>query len=126
MLRRVISYKFTDVSEVLNACVITSLVNFWETTCRNIPEDIRLHTRRLQTLDSVSTFLVCRNVDEYHSLSELNVPTNINPLKPKLASVLFKHSVRNAKKARPITITKLNLLMVLKEIIVIYPESYME
>jgi hypothetical protein len=44
----------TDVSEVLTAAIITSetLVNFYETTRRNIPEDSHLYTRRRENLIS--------------------------------------------------------------------------
>jgi hypothetical protein len=47
---------FTDVLEVLTASTIRvkmeatniseTTVNFYQTTCRNVPEDKRLHTRR--------------------------------------------------------------------------------
>jgi hypothetical protein len=65
MLRRVVSQKFTGVSEVLTAfifgavsnalmmeAVITSetSVNFCETSRRNIPEDCNIRTRRLENL----------------------------------------------------------------------------
>jgi hypothetical protein len=53
MLRHVVWYKLTDVSEVLTACIITLMteavstsetsVNFFETKWRNIPEDSYLH-----------------------------------------------------------------------------------
>jgi hypothetical protein len=54
MLRRVVWYKFTDISEVLAASIIRAMmmeaasisetsVNFYQTTQRNIPEDSHLH-----------------------------------------------------------------------------------
>jgi hypothetical protein len=63
MLRRVIWYKFTDVSEVLAASIIIALmkeaegisetlVNVYQTTWCNIPEDSHLHTRRRRNLKS--------------------------------------------------------------------------
>jgi hypothetical protein len=63
MLRRVVWYKFTDVSEVFVASIIRALtkkagstsetwVNFYEITRRNIPKDSHLHTRRREKLKS--------------------------------------------------------------------------
>jgi hypothetical protein len=49
MLRRVVWYKFTDVSEVL-FCLHHQGV--YQTTLCNIPEDIHLHTRRRENLES--------------------------------------------------------------------------
>jgi hypothetical protein len=64
MVRRVVSHKLTEVSEVLTASIITALmmeavstssetsVNFHETTRLNIPEDSHLHTLRRKNLKS--------------------------------------------------------------------------
>jgi hypothetical protein len=62
MLRRAVWYKFTDVSELLNASSIMTMmeavstsetsVNFYPTTRRKIPEDSQLHTRRRENLKS--------------------------------------------------------------------------
>jgi hypothetical protein len=46
----------------------------------------------------------------------------INPLKPKLAYIIFKNSVRTAKKTPHFTITKINWSTLFKEIIVVYSE----
>jgi hypothetical protein len=50
--------------------------------------------------------------------------TFFNPLKPTLALILFKYSVRTAKKTQHFTITKINWLMVFKEIIAVYSENH--
>jgi hypothetical protein len=50
----------------------------------------------------------------------------VNPLKPKLILIIFNNSVRTAKKTQCITITKINLLMMFKEIIVVYSENHMK
>jgi hypothetical protein len=47
----------------------------------------------------------------------------INPLKPKLVQIIFKNSVRTAKKTPHFTITKINWLMLFKEIIAVYTEN---
>jgi hypothetical protein len=63
MLRRVVWYKFTDVSEVLIASIIIAmmieaastsemLLNLYQTTRRNVPQDDHLHTRRRENLNS--------------------------------------------------------------------------
>jgi hypothetical protein len=66
MLRRVVWYKFTDVSVVLAASIIRAMialimeavstsetsVNFYHTTRHNNPEDSHLHTRRRENLKS--------------------------------------------------------------------------
>jgi hypothetical protein len=43
-------------------------------------------------------------------------------LKPKLVQIAFKNSVHNSKRALPVTVTNINLLKLLKEIIAVYPE----
>jgi hypothetical protein len=43
-----------------------------------------------------------------------------NPLKPKLVYIIFKNSVRTAKKTQLFTITKINWLTLFKEIIPVY------
>jgi hypothetical protein len=66
MLRRVVSQKLADVSEVLIASIIRAIIavvmeavstseasaSFHETARRNIPEDIHLHTSRCENLKS--------------------------------------------------------------------------
>jgi hypothetical protein len=65
LLRRVVWYKFTGVSEVLLASIIRAMialmmaavtsetpVNFYQTARRNNPEDSHLHTRRRENLKS--------------------------------------------------------------------------
>jgi hypothetical protein len=67
MLRPVVSYKLTDVSAVLTATITITLmmeavstsetlVNFYETTQHNIPEDSHLHNRCCVNLKSHNTF----------------------------------------------------------------------
>jgi hypothetical protein len=62
MLHHVIWWKLTDLSEVLTATIILitlmmeavstseTLVNFYQTTERNIPEDSHLHTSHHENL----------------------------------------------------------------------------
>jgi hypothetical protein len=63
MLRLVVWYKFSDVSEVPAASIIRvitmlhrpddgTLVNFYQSTRRNIPEDSYLHTRHRESPNS--------------------------------------------------------------------------
>jgi hypothetical protein len=47
-----------------------------------------------------------------------------NPLKPKLVEIIFKNSVRTAKKTQLFTITKINWLKLFKEIIAFYSEDH--
>jgi hypothetical protein len=46
------------------------------------------------------------------------------PLKPKLMQIIFKNSVRTSKRTPHFTITKINWLMLLKEIILVYSNNY--
>jgi hypothetical protein len=48
------------------------------------------------------------------------------PLRPKLVHVIFKNSVRTAKKTQHFTITKINRLTLFKEIIAVYSENHTE
>jgi hypothetical protein len=59
-------------------------------------------------------------------LLEDTVPSTgkVNPLKPKLVEIVFKNSVRTAKKTLHFTITKINWLTLFKELIVVYCENY--
>jgi hypothetical protein len=50
--------------------------------------------------------------------TSLNV--HINPLKPKLVKIVFKDSVRTAKKTPHLTVTKINWLTLFKEVIAVY------
>jgi hypothetical protein len=66
MVRRVVWYKLADVSEMLTAFIISTMitlmmeavhtsetsVNFYQTTRRNMPEDRYLHTRRYENWKS--------------------------------------------------------------------------
>jgi hypothetical protein len=45
----------------------------------------------------------------------------INPLKPELVWTVYKNSVRTSKRTPYFTITKINWLMLFKEIIFNYP-----
>jgi hypothetical protein len=44
-------------------------------------------------------------------------------MKPKLVQIIFKDSVRTAKKSPHFTVTKFNWLTLFKEIIVVYSEQ---
>jgi hypothetical protein len=46
----------------------------------------------------------------------------VNPLKPTLMFVIFKNSARSSKRTQHFTITKINWLMLFKEIIAVYSE----
>jgi hypothetical protein len=50
----------------------------------------------------------------------------INPSKPKLIQIIFKNSICTAKKTQHSTITKINWLILLKEIIAVYSENHMK
>jgi hypothetical protein len=47
-------------------------------------------------------------------------------LKPKLIKIVFKNSVRTAKKTPHFTITKINWLTLFKEIIAVHSENHTE
>jgi hypothetical protein len=47
----------------------------------------------------------------------------LNPLKPKFMYMIFKNSVRTAKKTQHFTIIKMNWLTLFKEIIAVYGEN---
>jgi hypothetical protein len=47
-----------------------------------------------------------------------------NPLKPKLVYILFTNLVRTLKRTPNFTITKINWLMLFKEIIAVYSENH--
>jgi hypothetical protein len=53
-----------------------------------------------------------------------DVTALINPLKLKLGKIIFKHSVRTAKKTQHFTITKTDWLMLFKEIIAVCSENH--
>jgi hypothetical protein len=55
--------------------------------------------------------------------SDLHLLTLINPLKPQIVYVMFKNSVRAAKKTPHLTVTKINWLTLFKEIIAVYSEN---
>jgi hypothetical protein len=48
----------------------------------------------------------------------------LNPLKPQLVQIIFKKSVRTAKKTPHFTITKINWLTLFEEIIAVYYENH--
>jgi hypothetical protein len=50
----------------------------------------------------------------------------INPLKQKLVKIVFKNSVRTAKKTQLFTIIKINWLTLFKEIIAVYSENHIQ
>jgi hypothetical protein len=49
---------------------------------------------------------------------------SLNPLKTKLVSIIFKNLVRTSKRTPHFTITKINWLMLFKEIIAVYSENH--
>jgi hypothetical protein len=75
-----------------------------------------------------ATFFI--SVFQQHQVTCINhkdyscVDLCINPLKPKLLCIIFKHSVRTAKKTQLFTITKINWLTLIKEIIAVYSENH--
>jgi hypothetical protein len=63
----------------------------------------------------------------YHSsLYILSHDQRFNPLKPKLVFIICNNSVRTAKKTQLFTITKINWLMLFKEVIPVYTENHMK
>jgi hypothetical protein len=52
--------------------------------------------------------------------------SHTDPLKLKIAWVIFKNLVRTAKKTPHITITQINWLTLFKEIIAVYTENHMK
>jgi hypothetical protein len=81
MLCRVVWYTFTDVSEVLTACTIRAmpLVNVYQNTGNNIPEDSHLHTRRRQNLKSHHEGIIFKRVTQSCHFAFLdNKKNNIN------------------------------------------------
>jgi hypothetical protein len=53
-------------------------------------------------------------------ISALNL--SINPLKPQLVKIIFKNSVRTAKKTQGVSVTKINSLTLLRKIFAVYSE----
>jgi hypothetical protein len=53
----------------------------------------------------------------------LHIVNGLSPLKPELVKVIFKDSVRTAKKTQLFTITNINWLTLFKEIIAVYSEN---
>jgi hypothetical protein len=60
---------------------------------------------------------------ESRAIMSLNI---INPLKPKLVYMLFKNSVRTSKRTPHFTFTKINWLMLFKEVIAVYSENHIK
>jgi hypothetical protein len=54
----------------------------------------------------------------------LNQGLHVNPLKTKLIYILFRNPVRTSKRTPNFTITKINWLMLIKEIITAYSENH--
>jgi hypothetical protein len=48
---------------------------------------------------------------------------SVNPLKPELVQITFKNSVRTSKRTPNFTITKINRLMLFKEMIAVYTDN---
>jgi hypothetical protein len=48
----------------------------------------------------------------------------LNPLKPTLVQIIFKHSGRTSKRTPHFTITTINLLTLFKEITPVYAENH--
>jgi hypothetical protein len=60
----------------------------------------------------------------YWNVCVRNRNTAFKPLNPKLIWIIFKNSVRTAKKTQHFTITKINWLTLFKEIIAVYSENH--
>jgi hypothetical protein len=50
--------------------------------------------------------------------------SELNPLKPNLVFIIFKNSVRTSKRTPHFTITKINWLMLFKEIMHVYSKNH--
>jgi hypothetical protein len=70
----------------------------------------KVHTNLLHVLVIVTPR---RNNPEVHVQGKADLA--LNPLKPKLVQILFKNSVRTAKKTQHFTITKINWLTLFKD-----------
>jgi hypothetical protein len=57
-------------------------------------------------------------------LQNLVIKDLVNPLKPKPVQIIFKDLIRTSKKTLHFTITKINWLMLFKEIIAVYTENH--
>jgi hypothetical protein len=79
---------------------------------------------RLQRVPPRKVVVVVVVVIAGSSSSKTIVQNLFNPLKPKLVEIIFKNSVRTAKKTQLFTITKINWLTLFKEIITVYSENY--
>jgi hypothetical protein len=66
---------------------------------------------QVTVIASELTFLILKRIQVF------------NPLKPKLIWIIFKNPICTAKKTQHFTISKINLLMLFKEIIAIYTEN---
>jgi hypothetical protein len=81
MLRRVVWWKFTDVSEVLTA--IINRANFetsvyYEATLRNIPEDSHISTHRPENMKSrLSFYSVMSQLNPFHTLDTTSCESRI-------------------------------------------------
>jgi hypothetical protein len=67
----------------------------------------------------------CRRLEIYKTRQNVKIIL-IKPLKPKHVEIIFNNSVRTAKKTQHFAITKINWLMLFKEIIAIYSDNHME
>jgi hypothetical protein len=56
----------------------------------------------------------------YHNVLRINSHQFLNSLKPKLVYIIFKNSVRTSKRTQHFTITRINLLTLVKEVIAVY------
>jgi hypothetical protein len=70
---------------------------------------INYETHLMEITEQINRLFFCNNVTD--------------PVNPELGVTIFKHSVRTAKKTQPIIITKINQLMLFKEIIAVYCED---
>jgi endonuclease V-like protein UPF0215 family len=74
---------------------------------------------------ATSNCLLTSTWQQVRNILLLNVcPWYFNPLKMKLVYILFKNPVRTSKRAPNFTITKINWLMLFKEMIAVYSENH--
>jgi hypothetical protein len=92
----------------------------WGSICLGRP--FLPHSHRFK-IHKESSQLTPNNLGSYYSVIKL-LANYINPLKPKIAWVILNNSVRPAKRKPHFTITKINWLMLLKEILPVYSKNH--
>jgi hypothetical protein len=109
----------TDNESAGHTCLVT-VTNFWV---------ILRQALEVDGLSSGDTSReVCRRFLNWHRPTQhVSSPIDSNwikPLKPKLVWIIFKNSVRTAKKTQHFSIARINWLTLFKEVIAVYSENH--